>query len=154
MVIINSALAGADIVALVDLDENILNAKAELLVNERKIKKPDLYADYRKVLERDDIDAVMIATPDHWHTKIAIEAMYAGKDVYCEKPLTLTIAEGKLIEKVVKETEKVFQVGTMQRSMDLFLQAVALVRSGRIGDIKKVTCGINAFKPSASDSDC
>ena len=79
-------------------------------------KKPDAYKDYRKVLDRKDIDAVMIATPDHWHTKIAVEAMYAGKDVYCEKPLTLTIDEGKLIEKVVKETGRVFQVGTMQRT--------------------------------------
>jgi predicted dehydrogenase len=74
-----------------------------------EIKKPDAYKDYRKILERDDIDAVMIATPDHWHTKIAVEAMYAGKDVYCEKPLTLTIDEGKLIEKVVKETGRSFR---------------------------------------------
>ena len=87
------------------------------------------------ILDRDDIDAVMIATPDHWHTKIAVEAMLAGKDVYCEKPLTLTIDEGKLIEKVVKQTDRVFQVGTMQRSESeqRFLQAVALVRHGRIG---------------------
>ena len=75
----------------------------------------------------------------HWHTKIAVEAMYAGKHVYCEKPLTLTIAEGKLIEKVVEETKRVFQVGTMQRteSGQRFLQAIALVRAGRIGTIKK-----------------
>lgn len=169
---------GANVVALADIDANILAETADRLVTGRDpiadaarkreaeqrkadgeepveqeikkyiIKKPDTYNDYRKVLERDDIEAVMIATPDHWHTKIAVEAMYAGKDVYCEKPLTLTIAEGKLIEKVVKETGRVFQVGTMQRSMNLFLQAVALVRSGRIGELKKVTCGIEAFSTS------
>ena len=92
----------------------------------------------------------MIATPDHWHTKIAVEAMRAGKDVYCEKPLTLTIDEGKLIERVVDETGRVFQVGTMQRteSDGRFLLAVALVRHGRIGKVTKVTCGINGMEPS------
>ena len=117
---------------------------------ERQGKKPDAYGDYRKVLDRDDIDAVMIATPDHWHTKIAVEAMLAGKDVYCEKPLTLTIAEGKLIEKVVKDTGRVFQVGTMQRSEceQRFLQAIAMVRNGRIGTVTRVTCGINSFQAS------
>ncbi len=148
-VITNSAIAaGADIVALADVDSNILEATAEKIVKEKKLKKPDTYSDYRKVLEREDIDAVLIATPDHWHAKISIEAMYAGKDVYCEKPLTLTIAEGKLIEKVVKETGRTFQVGTMQRSQEQFVKAVAMVRGGRIGTVKKVTCGINAFKPS------
>ena len=102
-------------------------------------KKPDAYKDYRRILDRKDIDAVMIATPDHWHTKIAVEAMYAGKDVYCEKPLTLTIAEGKLIEKVVKETGRVFQVGTMQRteSDQRFLQAIALVKPDASAPFKK-----------------
>ena len=108
-------------------------------------KKADGYKDYREVLDRDDIDAVMIAAPDHWHTKISVEAMLAGKDVYCEKPLTLTIDEGKLIEKIVKQTGRVFQVGTMQRTENdqRFLKAIALIRDGRIGEIRKVTCGIN-----------
>jgi len=98
------------------------------------------FTDYRKLLERNDIDVVTIATPDHWHTKIAIEAMQAGKDVYCEKPLTLTIDEGKLICKVVKQTGRVLQVGTQQRSEfgGRFLQAVAMVRDGRIGKLKRV----------------
>lgn len=139
----------ADFAALCDVDSNVLAANVKKLEQAQK-KKPDSYSDYRKVLERKDIDAVMIATPDHWHTKIAVEAMYAGKDVYCEKPLTLTIAEGKLIEKVVKETGKIFQVGTMQRSecSNRFLQAVALVQAGRIGTVKKVTCGINGMVAS------
>ena len=98
------------------------------------------FTDYRKLLERNDIDVVTIATPDHWHTKIAIEAMQAGKDVYCEKPLTLTIDEGKLICKVVEQTGRVLQVGTQQRSEfgGRFLQAVAMVRDGRIGELKRV----------------
>ncbi|MFT4557248.1 MAG: Gfo/Idh/MocA family oxidoreductase [Planctomycetales bacterium] len=139
----------ADFAALADVDANVLGANVEKTEKAQK-KKPDSYSDYRKVLDRKDIDAVMIATPDHWHTKVAVEAMYAGKDVYCEKPLTLTIAEGKLIEKVVKETGKVFQVGTMQRteSGKRFLQAIALVRAGRIGKVKKVTCGIGGFGSS------
>ncbi len=136
----------ADFAALADVDANVLGANVEK-VQRRQKKKPDAYKDYRKVLDRKDIDAVMIATPDHWHTKIAVEAMLAGKDVYCEKPLTLTIDEGKLIERVVKETGRVFQVGTMQRSESgqRFLKAVALVRDGRIGRVKKVTCGIGGF---------
>ena len=139
----------ADFAALADVDANILGANVEK-VGQKQGKKPDSYKDYRKILDRKDIDAVMIATPDHWHTKISVEAMYAGKDVYCEKPLTLTIDEGKLIEKVVKETGRVFQVGTMQRTEfdNRFLTAVALLRHGRIGTVKKVTCGINGFDPS------
>ncbi len=139
----------ADFAALADIDENVLGANVEKAEAAQK-KKPDAYKDYRKILDRKDIDAVMIATPDHWHTKIAVEAMYAGKDVYCEKPLTLTIAEGKLIEKVVQETGRVFQVGTMQRteSSQRFLQAIALIRNGRIGTVQKVTCGIGGMAAS------
>lgn len=139
----------ADFAALADVDANVLGANVEKVEKSQK-KKPDSYKDYRKILDRKDIDAVMIATPDHWHTKIAVEAMYAGKDVYCEKPLTLTIDEGKLIERVVKETGRVFQVGTMQRteSDQRFLQAIALIRDGRIGTVKKVTCGINRMEAS------
>lgn len=139
----------ADFAALADIDSKVLGdsiGKAE----KRQAKKPEGYKDYRKVLERKDVDAVMIATPDHWHTKIAVEAMLAGKDVYCEKPLTLTIDEGKLIERVVKQTGRVFQVGTMQRteSEQRFLQAIALIRAGRIGTVKKVTCGIDPMEES------
>lgn len=133
----------ADFAAFADVDANVLGSINERL-EQKTGKKAEGYSDYRKVLERDDIDAVMIATPDHWHTKISIEAMLAGKDVYCEKPLTLTIDEGKQIEKVVKQTGRVFQVGTMQRTENehRFLQAIALIRAGRIGEIRKVTCGI------------
>jgi len=139
----------ADFAALADVDSNVLGSNVEKTERAQK-KKPDAYKDYRKILDRKDIDAVMIATPDHWHTKISVEAMYAGKDVYCEKPLTLTIAEGKLIEKVVKETGRVFQVGTMQRTEidQRFLLAVALVKHGRIGTVQRVSCGINGMDAS------
>jgi predicted dehydrogenase len=123
--------------------------------------KADSYEDYRKVLDRKDIDAVIIGTPDHWHTKICIDAMKAGKDVYCEKPLTLTIDEGKKLGQVAKETGRVVQVGTQQRSDHnrVFLLAVALVRSGRIGKINKVTAAIGGapsggpFKKEAPPAD-
>jgi len=139
----------ADFAALADVDAGVL-ADNVAKVEKGQGRKPDAYGDYRRILDRKDLDAVMIATPDHWHTKMAVEALRAGKDVYCEKPLTLTIDEGKLIERVVKETGRVFQVGTMQRTESdaRFLQAVALVRHGRIGTVKKVTCGIQFMEPS------
>ena len=98
--ITNKSTKFADFAALADVDSKVLGTNVDKL-SQRQGKKPDSYGDYRRVLDRKDIDAVMIATPDHWHTKIAVEAMLAGKDVYCEKPLTLTIDEGKLIEKIV-----------------------------------------------------
>lgn len=147
--ITNKSFPFADFAALADVDANVL-ADNVAKVEKRQGKKPDAYKDYRQVLDRKDIDAVMIATPDHWHTKIAVEAMLAGKDVYCEKPLTLTIAEGKLIEKIVQQTGRVFQVGTMQRTEidQRFLKAIALIRDGRIGTVKKVTCGIDHMEAS------
>jgi len=131
----------ADLVALCDVDASHLEAGNGLLCD----GKADLYSDYREVLARDDIDVVQISTPDHWHTKILIEAMLAGKDAYCEKPLTLTIDEGKLIRKVQQQTGRVVQVGTQQRSsMNLFNKALAVIADGRIGKLKKITVGINA----------
>jgi predicted dehydrogenase len=131
-----------DILAFCDVDRS----HAESARDDEKIGggKGDIYEDYRKLLDRNDIDVVTISTPDHWHTAIAIAALRAGKDVYCQKPLTLTIDEGKRLRAVVAETKRVLQVGTQQRSEDRnrFLTAVALVREGRIGKIKRVTCAI------------
>ena len=125
-----------DIVAVCDVDSQRAAAANDMVGG-----KSQIFGDYRKLLERKDIDAVVIATPDHWHTKISIDAMLAGKDVYCEKPLTLTIDEGKKICEVVRRTNRVFQVGTQQRSEfgQRFLQAVALIRDGRIGKLRSVT---------------
>ncbi|GIW88154.1 MAG: oxidoreductase [Isosphaeraceae bacterium] len=131
-----------DFVAVCDVDKNHLE-KARTSEGIGK-SKAEAYEDYRKLLERTDVDAVLIGTPDHWHTKICVDAMRSGKDVYCEKPLTLTIAEGKLLAKVTRETGRILQVGTQQRSDHnrVFLLAVAMVRAGRIGDLKKVTAAI------------
>ena len=131
-----------DFLAVCDVDRN--HAEAAKRDGNIGKGKADTYEDYRKVLDRKDIDAVLIGTPDHWHTKVLIDAMKAGKDAYCEKPLTLTIDEGKKIGQVAKETGRVVQVGTQQRSDHnrVFLLAVAMVRDGRIGKIRKVTAAI------------
>ncbi|HVJ86589.1 MAG TPA: Gfo/Idh/MocA family oxidoreductase [Caulifigura sp.] len=140
-------------VAVCDVDANHMREGLEIVKqkNGDKHNKPvDSYEDYRKLLDRKDIDVVTIVTPDHWHSKIAIEAMQAGKDVYCEKPLTLTILEGKQICKVLDQTKRVFQVGTQQRSemKGNFLTAVAMVKGGRIGKVQRVTCDIGGVKAS------
>jgi len=113
-------------------DVNLAHARRFAKAYEGKCQ---VYRDYREVLDRKDVDVVTIGTPDHWHTKIAVDAMRAGKDVYCEKPLTLTIDEGKLLCRVARETGAVFQVGTQQRTEHelFFLQAAAICRSGRLG---------------------
>ncbi len=106
--------------------------------------KADSYGDYRKVLERPDIDVVSVVTPDHWHVKIAIEALEAGKHVFCQKPLTLTLEENQLIRAACeKYKDRVFIVGTQQRAdQNLFLRAVNMVHKGLLGDIQRITVGI------------
>jgi myo-inositol 2-dehydrogenase/D-chiro-inositol 1-dehydrogenase len=98
----------------------------------------DRHVDYRRVLDDPRIDVVLIGAPDHWHTKMLIDAVQAGKDVYCEKPLTLTIDEGKAIRQAVAATGRIVQVGSWQRSDHRFRQAVEMVRQGRIGRLETV----------------
>jgi myo-inositol 2-dehydrogenase / D-chiro-inositol 1-dehydrogenase len=133
-VITENALPMGDVVCMCDVDRQVAE-----MAKQRLGGKADICEDYREVLDRQDIDAVMIAVPDHWHTTIAIAACRAGKAVYCEKPLTLTIDEGKLLCRVVKETNTVFQVGTWQRSDFRFRLACEMVRQGRIGKLRRVT---------------
>jgi predicted dehydrogenase len=131
-----------DILAVCDVDKkHAENAKNNDGIGKGKA---DAYEDYRKVLERNDIDVVSIVTPDHWHVKIAIEALEAGKHVFCQKPLTLTLEENQLIRNACKKhPDLVFTVGTQQRdAKNLFLRAVNMVQKGMLGKIKTVTCSI------------
>jgi predicted dehydrogenase len=149
-----NAMKYGDVIAVCDVDaahaNGARNRVKDIQGKKGNTKEVAVFEDYRKVLENPDIDIVTIVTTDHWHTKIAIEAMKAGKDVYCEKPLTLTIDEGKQIIKALKETGRVFQVGTQQRSEmgQRFLNALAIVKEGRLGDITEVECVIGGVDPS------
>jgi len=132
-VITEKAMEYGDLVAVCDVDSHVRDqAKASFGSTARR------FEDYRDLLARPDVDIVLIATPDHWHTKMVIDACRAGKDVYCEKPLTLTIDEGKLLTRVVKETGRVVQVGSWQRSDHRFRLAVEMVRQGRLGKLERV----------------
>jgi predicted dehydrogenase len=126
----------ADIVAVCDVDQQHLSKAVEAFNVDGK--KPAAFTDFRKLLERGDIHAVINGTPDHWHTLINIGAARAGKDIYSEKPLTLTIDEGHQVVKAVRENKTVLQTGTQQRSSQRFRMACELVRNKRIGDLKEV----------------
>ncbi len=141
----DSAKQWCDVVAIADVDyERASHANGKL-----SGFKADVYHDYRALLDRKDLDAIHVATPDHWHTKPVVEALRAGFDVYCEKPLTLTIDEGKLIRKTVDETGRIVQVGTQQRStFNLFTKAIAIVAEGRLGKIKRVQAAIGGAPDS------
>lgn len=131
----------ADIVAVCDVDSDRVG-RAKGLVKDWLGSEPDGTGDYRAIIDRDDIDIVHIVTPDHWHAKVLIEAMFSGKDAYCEKPMTLTIDEGRLVSEVCRKTGRIVQVGTQQRSMRQMLTAIALIRAGRLGKLKRVQCAI------------
>jgi predicted dehydrogenase len=137
----NAARFG-DIIAVCDVDSRHADAAAEKFTKDGK--SPDKYGDFRKVLERDDVHAVVHATPDHWHSLINIAAAKAKKDVYGEKPLTLTIDEGRHVIAAVRENKIIFQTGTQQRSSRRFHLACELVRNGRIGKLQTV----NVFVPA------
>jgi predicted dehydrogenase len=99
-----------------------------------------VYHDFREMMTREDIDAVVIATPDHWHASISIQAATSGKDIYCEKPMTLTVREARAVVKAVRRYNRVFQTGSQQRSnvFGQFRQACELVRNGRIGKVLRI----------------
>jgi len=131
-----------DIVAVCDVDQNHVDEAAKQFTKDGKT--PAKFTDFRKALERDDVHIIVQATPDHWHTLVNLGATKAKKDVYGEKPLTLTIDEGKQLVKAVRANGTVFQTGTQQRSDKKFRIACELVRNGRIGKLKQV----NVYVPA------
>jgi predicted dehydrogenase len=140
---------GTQVVAACDVDKLKLERSAGSIVEkfyadkkDASYKGCDRYHDFRELLARPDIDAVVISTPDHWHAITTIEACRAGKDVYCEKPLTQTIAEAQAMVHTVRQYGRVFQTGSMQRSSREFRFACELVRNGYIGDIQHVTVNV------------
>lgn len=132
-VIAEKASEFGDVVAIADVDRHVREQSRAGFGS-----TPKIFEDYQDLLARKDVDVVTIGSPDHWHVKMAIDACRAGKDVYVEKPISLTIDEGKQLRKVVEETGRVIQVGSWQRSDHRFRLAVEMVRAGRIGDLQRV----------------
>jgi predicted dehydrogenase len=129
-------------VAVCDVDRTRA-AAAKAQVEAANQRPCAVFGDYRKMLEDKSIDAVVVSTPDHWHALPSIHACQAGKDVYCEKPLTLFIAEGQALVRAVRDHKRVLQTGSQQRSDAKFLQACEYIRSGRLGKIKSVKVGLS-----------
>jgi len=129
-----------DIVAVCDADIRRAESAADQF--SRDGKKPKVYRDFRKLMEQPDVQLVVNGTPDHWHTLVNLLAVKTGKDVYSEKPLTLTIDEGKRLVKAVRKNKTVFQVGSQQRSDRNFRLACELVRNGRLGKLQEMILGL------------
>jgi predicted dehydrogenase len=147
----------ARIMAVCDLDTNRVE-EGKLLINDFYAKKSGKpydgvtgYHDYRELLANKDIDAVVISTPDHQHARLAVDAVHAKKDVYLQKPASLTIAEGRAMSNAVQASSQILQVGSQQRSWKQFYRACELVRNGRIGEIQHVEIGLPG-DPSGPDA--
>jgi predicted dehydrogenase len=138
-----AAINGVQYVACCDVDRTRSQSFARRM-NVNRGRELAQFADFRELLARRDINAVVIATPDHWHALTAIAAMRAGKDVYCEKPLTLTVEEGKAMVRVARETNRILQTGSQQRTEfnGRFRMAVDLVRNDRIGRVETIECRV------------
>ncbi len=147
--LVNSFKDIAQAVAGSDVDKQKLAAFQKIVEknNAEATQKQDYkgfkgYADFRELLQRKDIDAVVIATPDHWHAVMAVMAANAGKHVYCEKPMAHSVAEGRAMVDAMKKNKVILQVGSMQRSSDKFRTAVDLVRNGYIGRVNEVLVNV------------
>ena len=146
----------ADYVAVCDFDTRRVSAGKALVeqycrTHGRTMPEIATYGDYRELLARRDIDAVVISTPDHWHAQLALAAIEAGKDVYLQKPMTMTVAEGIALRAAVQNSRQILQVGSQQRSWKQFREACELVRSGRVGRIQAVEIGL-PVDPTAPDN--
>jgi len=145
-------LPEVEIVALCDVDELHLNES----LNNLKAKKPDLkldgYHDFRKILERKDIDAITCATPDHWHGQIAMLAFQAGKDVYGEKPLSYDVKEGQMMLEYMNKYDRVFQLGTQIHAGDNYHRVAEIIQSGAIGKVHTVRLWKNEYSPTMKAS--
>ena len=149
--------ADMEVVALCDVDQSILQRASERLGG-----RAATYGDFRKLIDRDDIDAVVVATPDHWHAIQTVTACDAGKDVYVEKPLSITVYEGRRMVAAARRNRRVVQVGTHRRSSDLYARLAELPTSGKLGKITVSRAyrlsnmcprGIGKLKPSDPPKD-
>ncbi len=128
-----------DCVAVCDVDSNRM-AEAAKMVEDARGTRPDEVKDFRRIIDRNDIDAVMVATPDHWHALPTIYACQTGKDVYCEKPLATSIGEGRAMLNAARRNNRIVQMGTQWRSSPTLADAAAYVQSGKLGKIRQVRC--------------
>ena len=140
------ACKGVRYVALADLDTKRMALGKTFIdgcyAGQKTSVDLKVYQDYREVIARKDIDAVAISTPDHWHSQPAVEAAFAGKDIYMQKPAALTVAEGRLFSNAVRENRRVFLLGSQQRSSEQFHRACECVRNGRLGKIASIEIGL------------
>jgi predicted dehydrogenase len=128
-----------EIVAICDVDDAMIGKTLERLDKLRGMK-PETVKDYRRVVDRKDIDVVLVCTPDHWHALPAIAAMQAGKDAYVEKPLATSVLESRAVRDAARQTKRVVQMGTHWRSGPHYAEAVEMVQSGKIGKVRQVRC--------------
>jgi myo-inositol 2-dehydrogenase / D-chiro-inositol 1-dehydrogenase len=152
--VIKSGLA--DFVAVCEVDSRRAADGVALIEKsyaERGVKPPKItvYDNYRELVARRDIDALVISTPDHWHAEIALAAVESGKDVYLQKPFTMTFAEGVILRDAVRRHGRILQIGSQQRSWEQFRRAAELIRSGRIGKVQRVEIGL-PIDPTAADA--
>jgi len=127
-------------IALADVDQSVLDERAANVAELRGGRRPKLFKDYRKMLEMKELDAIIIATPDHWHCLTFCDALSAGKHVYCEKPLANSIEECNIMMKAAKRYNKMVQIGQWQRSGGHYQQAHNYLKTGKLGNIRLVKC--------------
>lgn len=120
-----------------DVDDK-MTAETARLIEGRRGRAPEIVKDFRRVIERNDLDAILVATPDHWHALPTVYACQAGKDVYCEKPLGKTIDEGRAMVEAAKDNKRVVQMGTQWRSGEHYQEAIDFIHSGRLGKVRMV----------------